>query len=129
MKDRNITPEQVALESLLKEAGLPIHRGGYKYDPLDRAFTIYSVLDISPDSELPTKEEIETLREIGQARTSKYYPEYVDGFYVEGATTVTFRKQSGQWTYHLATWQDTHAWSKKLGSLDEIRQDVIPTSS
>lgn len=129
MKDRDLSPEQAVLESILKETGIPIHRGGFRYNPVDRAFTIYPVLDVSPDSELPTENEIKTLREIGHARTAKYYPEYVDGFYVEGATTVTFRKQNGQWNYHLATWQDTGAWSSKPGPLDKVSRDVTPTTS
>ncbi|OGM11650.1 hypothetical protein A2V80_03630 [Candidatus Woesebacteria bacterium RBG_16_39_8b] len=119
MKDRKTTSEQGALEGLLKEVGIPI-LDIFNYDTLGRAFTKYPVLAVTPDSELPTKEEISSLVEIALERVSRYFPEYRHGFYVEGASTLTVIKQNGQWKYHRMTWQG-QTWSSKYPTLTELR--------
>src|SRR3972149_390493 len=122
MKDRKTTSEQSALESILNEIGLPIHEGGFEYDSVGLSFTKLPVLAVWHTSELPTPDELKTLKEIAQERISIYYPQYRDGFFVEGATTLTLNKQKGQWTFHRLTWRDRQMWSSKPTSLTELRK-------
>ena len=124
MKDRILASEQSPLESLLDDAGLPIHKGGFAYDPIDSHFTKYPVLAVWHESELPTEEELKTLVEIAQEKISRFNPQYTHGFLAEGANMITVKKEKGQWTYHKLTWRQGPIWSPNLTSLSELRKGI-----
>ena len=109
----------------LRRVGVFLHKSGFDYNPLLGAFDKRPLCAIWHKSEEPTEKEIGILTEIVQEKIDKFNPRAVEGFSIEGANTITFKKEDGKWTFRRLTWSMGPTWYPKPGSLEEIREEEI----
>lgn len=121
-EQRTPTPREIELRKRLADTGIAVHRGGLNYDPMG-IDSLVPVVAIWLESELPTDEEIKTIRTVAQKKINRFFnPSAVEGLAVRGANMITlFKRVDGTWTFRRMTWQDGPTWYPKPGTLEEIK--------
>ncbi len=113
------------LQQSLDGTGIPVYSGGFDLltSPYKDFNTLTPVLAIWRQSEIPTPDEIETIRSLAGAKISRFSPSIVEGLTARGATMVTLFKSKGTWKFRRMGWGKESAWSQ-LGALEEIAEEL-----
>lgn len=113
----HLTSHEIELEQVLGDSGIPLCSGGVNYDAFHPihglvARDLIPVVSLWKESEVPTAEEVEAIRDAGRVVAQRRFgstPQ--EGVFAEGAIMgMLFKMGENAWSFRRANWTEGPTW-------------------